>query len=82
MMRRQLVTAALALATVSLASGPARAQGFDTMTIKPLVKAVRDGDEDKVKQALLKGENPNQIDTSAQPLLMVAVLGGNAAVVR
>ena len=34
------------------------------MTQKPIVKAVREGDEEKVRQALLKGENPNQIDSS------------------
>jgi len=36
-------------------------------TLKPIVKAVREGDDEKVRQALLKGENPNQNDTSGQP---------------
>ena len=39
-----------------------RSAQFDTMTQKPIVKAVREGDEEKVRQSLLKGENPNQID--------------------
>ena len=46
------------------------------MTQKPIVKAVREGDEEKVRQALLKGENPNQIDASGRPLLMIAVMDG------
>lgn len=61
------------------AAGPAAAQ-FDSLTLKPIVKAVREGDDEKVRQALLKGENPNQNDTNGQPLLMVAVLGGQLAV--
>ena len=52
------------------------------MTQKPIVKAVRDGDEEKVRQALLKGENPNQIDSSGRPLLMIAVMDGQIAVVE
>ena len=51
-------------------------------TLKPIVKAVREGDEEKVRQALLKGENPNQSDCSGQPLLMVAVMAGQIAVVE
>ena len=43
---------------------------------------MREGDEEKVRQALLKGENANQIDTSGQPLLMIAVLAGQIAVVE
>ena len=70
----------LALALTGMA-GPALAQ-FDTMTQKPIVKAVREGDEEKVRQALLKGENPNQIDSSGRPLLMIAVLDGQVAVVE
>jgi hypothetical protein len=76
MIRRTL----LAL-TIALPAGPALAQ-FDTLTLKPIVKAVREGDEDKVRGALLKGESPNQIDTSGQPLLMVAVVAGQIGVVE
>ena len=50
--------------TLACAAAPAWAQ-FDTMTQKPIVAAVRSGDEEKVRQALLKGENPNQIDPAA-----------------
>jgi ankyrin repeat protein len=67
----------LALALVAPA-GMASAQ--DLLVLKPIVKAVREGDEEKVRQALLKGENPNQIDTSGQPLLMVAAAAGQIAV--
>ena len=71
----------LALALAGTRRGRRSAQ-FDTMTQKPIVKAVREGDEEKVRQALLKGENPNQIDTSGQPLLMIAVMAGQIAVVE
>src|SRR5258708_27436418 len=76
MIRRSFLFAAMALP-----STPALAQ-VDVMTLKPIVKAVREGDEEKVRQSLLKGENPNQNDTSGQPLLMVAVLAGQIAVVE
>ena len=58
------------------------AQAQDMFAAKPIVNAVREGDEEKVRQALLKGENPNQNDTSGRPLLMVAVMGGQIAVVE
>jgi ankyrin repeat protein len=61
------------------AAGSAQAQ-FETLVLKPIVKAVREGDEEKVRQALFKGENPNQSDTNGQPLLMVAVVAGQIAV--
>ena len=55
---------------------------FDSLTLKPIVKAVREGDDEKVRQSLLKGDNPNQTDTNGQPLLMVAVMAGQIAVVE
>ncbi len=67
---------------VTLGAGmasPALAQ-FDALTLTPIVKAVREGDEQKVRQELLKGGNPNQIDTNRQPLLMVAVVNSQFAV--
>src|SRR5260221_9506691 len=67
--------------TLAVPAGPALAQ-FDTLTQKPIVKAVREGDEEKVRQALLKGENPNQSEANGQPLLMVAVMAGQIAVVE
>ena len=75
MIRRSLLMLALAAAT------PASAQ-IESMTQKPIVKAVREGDEEKVRQALLKGENPNQNDSSGRPLLMIAVMDGQVAVVQ
>ena len=65
MIRRAFLALALA--------APGMASAQDLFIAKPIVKAVREGDEEKVRQALLKGENPNQIDTSGQPLLMIAV---------
>ena len=75
MIRRTFLALALAAP-----AGTASAQ--DMFTLKPIVKAVREGDEEKVRQAPLKGENPNQNDTSGQPLLMVAVTAGQIAVVE
>ena len=69
----------LALVAGLAPAGVALAQ-VDSLTLKPIVKAVRDGDEEKVRQALFKGENPNQADTNGQPLLMVSVLAGQIAV--
>ena len=67
--------------TLAVVAAPAWAQ-FDTMTQKPIVAAVRSGDEEKVRQALLKGENANQIDASGRPLLMIAVMDGDIPVVQ
>ena len=38
--------------TIALAASPALAQ-FDTLTLKPIVKAVREGDEDKLRASRL-----------------------------
>jgi hypothetical protein len=75
MIRRTFLAIALAVL-----AGPALAQ-FELGTLKPIVKAVREGDDEKVRQALLKGENPNQLDSNGRPLLMVAVMAGQLAVV-
>jgi len=65
MIRRILLGAAMAAA-----AAPALAQ-YDTLTVKPIVKAAREG------------ENPNQIDTaSGQPLLVTAVMAGQIGVVE
>src|SRR5436305_1689396 len=47
-----------------------------------VVNRVPAGDEEKVRQSLLKGENPNQNDSSGRPLLMIAVMDGQVAVVQ
>ena len=66
-----------------LAAAPAgAAMAQDLFVLKPIVKAVREGDEEKVRQALLKGESPNQGDAAGQPLLVVAVMAGQTAVVE
>jgi ankyrin repeat protein len=75
MIRRTLISL-----MVALPAAPALAQQLDTMTLKPIVKAVREGDEEKVRGALLKNESPNQIDSNGQPLLMIAIVAGQLAV--
>ena len=79
-MRRRALTASAVAGTLLAVAGPAMAQ-IDLYTLKPIVKAVREGDDEKVRQALLKGDNPNQTDQS-KPLIMVATLGGFLAVVE
>src|SRR5436305_8950959 len=76
MIRRTFLAVALAAP-----AAPAAAQ-IEGLTMKPIVKAVREGDEEKVRQALLKGENPNQTDANGQPLLMVAVMAGQIGIVE
>ncbi len=51
-----------AFLALALAAPASTASAQDMFTLKPIVKAVREGDEEKVRQALLKGENPNQSD--------------------
>lgn len=75
MIRRTFL--AVSMAVISF---PALAQS-DLLGAKPIVKAVREGDDEKVRQALLKNENPNQTD-NGQPLLTVAVLNGHVAIVE
>ena len=77
-MRRRELLASVVAGTMVATAAPAMAQ-VDLYTLKPIVKAVRDGDDEKVRQALMKGENPNQTDLG-KPLLMVATLAGNLAV--
>lgn len=59
--------------------GPAWAQG-DPAVQKPIVKAVRAGDNEQVRQALAKGDNANLAD-QGRPLLILATSAGSAAVV-
>ncbi len=72
MIRRSFLAVCL-----SGAGGAALAQG--DLFAKPIAIAVRDGDEDKVRQMLLKGENANQ-DAGGQPLLMLAVQNGQVGI--
>ena len=76
MLRRTLV----ALLAASPA-GAAFAQGSDIFGQKPIVKAVLEGDDEKVRQALLKHENPNQTANNGTPLLIIAVQSGHIPVV-
>lgn len=74
-----MIRRTLLVAGALVAPGVAHAQ-FD-MGTKPIAKAVREGDEEKVRQFLLKGENPNQASGGA-PLLVTAATAGHLAVVE
>ena len=50
----------------------AQASNSDLFGQKQIVRAVIEGDEEKVRQALLKQESPNQTANNGQPLLVVA----------
>lgn len=54
---------------------PARAQ-IDILLTRPLATAVEKGDFAGVRQYLLRGESPNQVDAQRQPLLIVAASRG------
>ena len=73
----------LSLSTI-LPAGAAFAQSTssDLLGQKLIVKAVMEGDEEKVRQALLKHESPNQTANNGQPLLTVAVRAGHVPVVE
>jgi len=79
MRRRELLASAVVVAGLA-AAAPAMAQ-IDHMSLKPIVKAVREGNDDKVRQALMRGDNPNQTD-QGKPLVVAATLGGSSAVVE
>lgn len=74
MIRRDVIASLLMMPAASVS-----AQDF--LTVKPIVQAVRNGDEDKVRQALLRNESANQLDSNGQPLLVVAVMAGHVGVV-
>jgi ankyrin repeat protein len=54
----------------------------DLFGAKQIVRAVMEGDEEKVRQALLKHESPNQTANNGQPLLIVATRAGHVPVVE
>jgi ankyrin repeat protein len=60
----------------------AQAGGTDMFGQKPIVRAVIEGDEEKVRQGLLKNENPNQTGNNGTPLIIIAVQSGNIAMVE
>ncbi|MBL8675796.1 MAG: ankyrin repeat domain-containing protein, partial [Rhodospirillales bacterium] len=71
--------AAVLAAVLALAAAPAAAQ-IEILLSKPILGAVERGETDAVRQALLKGESPNQIDARRQPLLILAVSKGHVEV--
>ena len=60
----------------------AQASNSDLFGQKQIVRAVIEGDEEKVRQALLKQESPNQTANNGQPLLVVATRAGHVPVVE
>jgi len=60
----------------------AQASNSDLFGQKQIVRAVMEGDEEKVRLALLKQESPNQTANNGQPLLTVATRAGHVAVVE
>ena len=69
--------------SMTVPAGVALAQsGSDLLGQKQIVKAVVEGDEEKVRQALLKQESPNQSANNGQPLLIVAARAGHIPVVE
>ena len=78
MLRRTLVSMA-----VATPAGVAFAQtgGSELFGEKQIVKAVLEGDDEKVRAALLRRENPNQTANNGTPLLIVAVQAGHLPVV-
>jgi hypothetical protein len=70
-----MIRRALLALLVAAPAGMARAQ--DMFTLKPIVKAVREGDDEKVRQALLRGQSqPERFQRTA--LLMIAVMDGRS----
>ncbi len=80
MIRRTFLCAFTASLAV-LSAGATSAQ-TDIFALKPIAKAVLEGDEEKVRQALLRNENPNQTANNGTPLLIVAVQSGYIPVVE
>jgi ankyrin repeat protein len=69
--------------SMTVPAGAALAQSSsDVFGQKQIVKSVLEGDEEKVRQALLKQESPNQSANNGQPLLIVAVRAGHIPVVE
>ena len=59
----------LALSMIVPAGAVLAQSGSDLFGQKQIVQAVVEGDEEKVRQALLKQESPNQTANNGQPLL-------------
>lgn len=68
--------------TVPAGAAFAQSSSSDLFGQKQIVQAVIEGDEEKVRQALLKQESPNQTANNGQPLLVVAVRAGHIPVVE
>lgn len=80
-MIRRMFVCGFAASLAVLPAGAALTQ-TDIFAMKPIAKAVLEGDEEKVRQALLRNENPNQTANNGTPLLIVAVQSGSIPVVQ
>ncbi|MBL0899599.1 MAG: ankyrin repeat domain-containing protein, partial [Reyranella sp.] len=58
----------------------AQVGGTELFGEKQIVRAVQEGDDEKVRAALLRRESPNQTANNGVPLLIVAVQAGHVAV--
>lgn len=79
MIRRSFLSLSM---VIPAGSAFAQASSSDLLGQKQIVRAVLEGDEEKVRQALLKQESPNQTANNGQPLLIVAVRAGHLPVVE
>ena len=79
MIRRAFIALSM---TVPAGAVLAQPSNSDLLGQKQIVRAVVEGDEEKVRQALLKQESPNQTANNGQPLLIVAVRAGHIPVVE
>lgn len=80
-MNRRTFSCGFMASLAALPIGSASAQ-TDIFAMKPIAKAVLEGDEEKVRQSLLRNENPNQTANNGTPLLIVAVQSGHIPVVE
>jgi ankyrin repeat protein len=79
MIRRSLLSFSIIL---SAGAAVAQSTNSDLFGQKQIVRAVLEGDDEKVRQALLKQESPNQTANNGSPLLTVAVRAGHIPVVE
>lgn len=79
MIRRTFLSLSMILAAGAAVAQPAASDLFGQ---KQIVRAVLEGDDEKVRQALLKHESPNQTANNGSPLLTVAVRAGHIPVVE
>lgn len=75
-MKRLLMLSLLALGLTAPVAAPALAQ-INLLEGPSMVKAVTSNDASALRLLLLKGENPNQVDASGRPVLLLAIGNGD-----